>query len=121
MDKIFADWLQAELDRRDWSQSDLANKAGINRQVINSYLLHKRKKPDEEILSAIAHALNLPPEEVFRKAGILDDPHTPRSAFEEIIHYRISQLTDKQLDEVMEFLSYIMHRDSNAPTRLIPK
>lgn len=75
--------------------------------------------PTTETMAAIGKALGLPSETIYRAAGIeLDQPHTPRSAFEEIIHYRISQLTDKQLDEVMQYLSFIMQRDGNAPTRL---
>lgn len=73
MDKMsFAEWLQNELTERDMSQSELARLAGINRQVISTYINQKRIKPDENILRAIARAFRVPNETVFRAAGMLD-------------------------------------------------
>jgi transcriptional regulator with XRE-family HTH domain len=69
--KLFSDWLQDEMNKRGWSQSDLSRNSGVNRQVISTYINQQRKKPDENILIDIARALNLPPETVFRAAGLL--------------------------------------------------
>lgn len=71
MDIDFADWLLEELKQRDWSQSTLAKKAGVNRQVVNTYINRQRKKPDTEILKAIARAFDYPEDIVFRAAGIM--------------------------------------------------
>jgi transcriptional regulator with XRE-family HTH domain len=58
--KLFSDWLQDEMNKRGWSQSDLSRNSGVNRQVISTYINQQRKKPDENILIDIARALNLP-------------------------------------------------------------
>lgn len=71
MDKDFADWLIEQMNKRGWSQADLANAAGLNRQVISTYVNRQRQKPDSEVLVALARALHLPPETVFRAAGLL--------------------------------------------------
>jgi transcriptional regulator with XRE-family HTH domain len=72
----FSTWLQNELDKREWSQSDLARYSGINRQVISTYINRQRTKPDGEMLTAIARALKLPPETVFAAAGIMKQTYT---------------------------------------------
>lgn len=67
----FSDWLLLQLNGRNWSQSDLARASGLTRSAISYYIGAKSKKPDEEALQKIAHALQLPPETVYRAAGIL--------------------------------------------------
>lgn len=85
MDKTnFSDWLTDEMEKREWTQSDLAHKADVNRQVIWSYINRKRVKPDEDVLSAIAKAFKMPPETVFRAAGLL--PPGSNASTEEISH-----------------------------------
>ncbi len=70
MDK-FSDWLFSEMKARDWTQADLARNSGLTRQSISYYFSGRSKLPDNRALEAIAHALRLPPEVVFEKAGIL--------------------------------------------------
>jgi len=71
MDKMFGEWLQEILISRKWSQSDLSRAANISRQVVSDYINSKKLNPDERILIAIARALRIPPETVFRAAGLL--------------------------------------------------
>ena len=66
----FSEWLQAELVRRGWSQSDCARSANLNRAVINK-LLSGKSKPQPSTLAAIARAFKIPVETVFRAAGLL--------------------------------------------------
>lgn len=82
MDNLdFADWLSQELKARNMTQAELARLSGVYRQVISTYINRKRSTPEPEILTAIARAFKLPPEDVFRAAGILppatDPTHTP--------------------------------------------
>lgn len=75
----FPDWLEQQLKKRDWSQADLANHAGINRQVISNYINRKRMNPDANVLKSIAKAFQMPIEEIYKAAGLLvnspdDDP-----------------------------------------------
>lgn len=81
----FPDWLQSELDKRDWSQADLANSAGISRAVVNK-LLNRKTFPQPDTLQAIARAFKIPVETVYRAAGLLPQ-ETESETFEaEIIH-----------------------------------
>ena len=86
----FSDWLFSQMQAKGWSQSDLARHAGVTRTAISD-VLSGRRKAGNELCTAIALALQIPPEEVFRAAGILktksDDPWADKMA------YRISKLT----------------------------
>jgi transcriptional regulator with XRE-family HTH domain len=81
----FPEWLQTELDKRRWSQAELAYSAGISRAVVNK-LLNRKTYPQPDTLQAIARAFKIPVETVYRAAGLL--PHeTESETFEaEIIH-----------------------------------
>ena len=66
----FSEWLQTEMDKRDWSQSDCARAADLNRAVINK-LLNGKCKPQPSTLTAIARAFKIPVEIAYRAAGLL--------------------------------------------------
>jgi transcriptional regulator with XRE-family HTH domain len=66
----FSAWLQDEMDKRDWSQSDCARAADLNRAVINK-LLNGKCKPQPSTLTALARAFKIPVETVYRAAGLL--------------------------------------------------
>ncbi|MHC4413633.1 MAG: helix-turn-helix transcriptional regulator [Planctomycetota bacterium] len=70
VNKGFSGWLQGELDKREWSQADLARKAGFSRAAI-SLVISQDRKPGPDFCRAIAKALELPEEHVFRKASLL--------------------------------------------------
>lgn len=70
----FAEWLQSEINRRGWSQSDCARAADLNRAVINK-LLNGKCRPQPSTLIAIAKAFKIPVETAYRAAGLL--PHNP--------------------------------------------
>ena len=59
------------------SQSDLARATGLTRQAISYYLGEKSKRPDDDALQAISRVFKLPPEQVYRAAGLL--PPKPES------------------------------------------
>ena len=75
----FAEWLQMEMNKRGWSQSDCARAAGLNRAVINK-LLNGRCRPQPTTLMAIAGAFRIPVETAYRAAGLLP----PTSGLDEI-------------------------------------
>lgn len=63
---MFNDWLQEELDKKDWTQADLMRASGLTSAAISKYL--NGRIPDDKSLRKIAHALNLPVDFVFEKA-----------------------------------------------------
>lgn len=81
----FPDWLQSELDKRDWSQADLAYSAGISRAVVNK-LLNRKTYPQPDTLQAIARAFKLPVVTVYRAAGLLPKETETESFEAELIH-----------------------------------
>jgi transcriptional regulator with XRE-family HTH domain len=66
----FAEWLQMEMDKRGWSQSDCARACDLNRAVINK-LLNGKSKPQPFTLGAIARGFKIPVETAYRAAGLL--------------------------------------------------
>jgi transcriptional regulator with XRE-family HTH domain len=66
----FSEWLQTEMNKRGWSQSDLARAADLNRAVINK-LLNGKSHPQPATLEAISRALKIPIETTYRAAGLL--------------------------------------------------
>ena len=87
----FPAWLQDQIDKRNWSQSDLARFAGLNRAVINK-ALNSQSKPAVETLESIARGLKLSPEVVFRAAGLLP-PQTDEDPWVEEMSHNLGKLT----------------------------
>lgn len=92
----FSEWLQSEMDKRDWSQSDCARAADLNRAVINK-LLNGKCKPQPSTLVAIARAFKIPVETAYRAAGLL--PPSP------------------DRDDTIEQLTYIFNSIQSAQRR----
>jgi len=61
---MFADWLLAQLAKRNWTQTELAKKAGLTKQAITNYV--NGRIPDNDAISKIASALRISVEEVYR-------------------------------------------------------
>ena len=66
----FAEWLTNELAVKGWDQAELSRRSGITTAHI-SRIMTGQRHPGSEALSGIARALRLPPEELFRRAGLL--------------------------------------------------
>jgi len=74
----FQAWLNNRLTRQGWTKAELARRSGVSQPQI-SRILNGDRGIGEESLIAIARALQVPPEEAFRAAGLLpqkaaDDP-----------------------------------------------
>lgn len=81
----FAEWLQSELDKRGWSQSDCARACDLNRAVINK-LLNGKSQPLPVTLMAIARGLKIPPETAYRAAGLLPPSNDGDETTQELVH-----------------------------------
>ena len=101
----FVDWLWNELDRRSWSQAQLARKAEVTRSVINS-VLNRKSFPGVEVCRGIAYAFSLPPEEVFRKAGLLPDLKETKGLAIRTLAKIMEKLTDEQQEEIINYAEY---------------
>jgi transcriptional regulator with XRE-family HTH domain len=81
----FSEWLQAEIDKRGWSQSDCARACDLNRAVINK-LLNGKCKPQPATLMALARGFKIPVEAAYRAAGYLPPSNDGDDSVEELIY-----------------------------------
>jgi len=70
MSEPFVTWLTNEIKDRGWSDSELARRAGLRPSTL-SMLISGRNQPGRKLCIGVAHALGIPEEFVFRKAGFL--------------------------------------------------
>jgi transcriptional regulator with XRE-family HTH domain len=103
MDIKFSDWLLEQLNERGWSQSELSHLTGLTRQAISYYLSGKSKQPDEFALQKIAKAFKLPPEDVYRAAGIPLSQSTETKVIRQITHLA-NQLPPEEQQGILEFV-----------------
>lgn len=90
----FSDWLQVELDKRQWSQADLARASDLSRAVINK-LLNGKTYPQPTTLQAIARAFKVPVESAYRAAGLLPESSESEFFVSEVAH-KLSLIRDSQ-------------------------
>jgi transcriptional regulator with XRE-family HTH domain len=86
----FSEWLLVTMEHKEWSQADLARAAKVSRSAISEVISGKRQV-GKGLATSIAHALKLPPEQVFRAAGILP-PEKEDPWVEEMAH-KLDQLS----------------------------
>ena len=111
----FADWLQAEMDKRGWSQSDCARAADLNRAVINK-LLNRKSRPQPFTLEAIARAFKIPVEMAFRAAGLLPPRPDGDDAVEQVIHiFRSIQSPQRRATAIMLLKALVTEEENEGP------
>ena len=96
----FSEWLQAEMTQRDLSQSELARLAGVTRSAINGVLSGSRG-PGHDLCSGIARAFKLPPEAVYRAAGLLPPVAERRAKLEELALVA-GDLDDDEIEDLID-------------------
>lgn len=106
---------------KGWSQSDLARASGLNRQVISSYINLRRTNPEPDALVAIAHALNIPPEEVFRIAGILPAEKPDDEIIYKIKHLYHTLKDDDSRQRALDYMQYLSEQEDRARRASKPK
>ena len=108
----FTDWLQLELDKRGWSQSDCARACDLNRAVINK-LLNGKCRPQPVTLIAIAKGLRIPVEVAYRAAGLLPPSSDGDDATQEVIHlFKSLQSAQRKATAIM-LLKALVAEDEN--------
>lgn len=90
----FANWLEEKLRERGWQPSDLARKANLGNSTVTR-ILNQSRGAGPEVCAAIAHILQVPPELVFRKAGLLPPKPEPVPGLEELA-YLFEQLEEEK-------------------------
>jgi transcriptional regulator with XRE-family HTH domain len=98
-DHAFIDWLESELAKRRWSYNRLARRAGLSHSMLSR--VRAGAAPSWTTCRAIAEALDLPPEHVFRQAGMLPPVSREQSEYEEFCHL-LDQLSAEDRQELFE-------------------
>lgn len=107
----FAEWLEGEIQKRGWRAADLAREARIGRPTL-SHILSGIRNAGPDVALAIARALDLPPEQVFRKAGIL--PELPGPENDPTFRQLLDIARNMTPDERQELLDYALYRYRRA-------
>lgn len=111
MDTVnFPQWIKEQREIRGWSQSEFSRVANISRQVVSDYEGYKRKYFDDDILLKIARAFKLPPEIVFRAAGIL--PPSTEDEWVEEMTYKLETLDPNLRDIATRFIDSLAEKEA---------
>lgn len=101
------------------SQADLARKSNLTTGGISN-LINQVRKPNPETCIAIARALNIPPEIIFRKAGILQTDKEKDELTEEA-EFLLAQLPDFQRRQAVDFIRFLAEQKGDYVTKTMEK
>lgn len=105
--KDFSVWLLEEVNERGWTFAELAKRAGMNTGTL-SRVLNETRNPGPDFCTAIARALGIPVEEVFRRAGLL--PQLSANEDEQVIRELMDILKNMTPENRQDLLSYARYR-----------
>lgn len=105
-------WIGTELERRDWSYSELARRSNVSQSMI-SKVMAGHANPGVDFIIGIAQAFGVPREFAFRKAGLLP----PEDTEDEDLTL-ISLMNEwRQLSDEDKLATYHMARSPNQARR----
>jgi transcriptional regulator with XRE-family HTH domain len=98
----FGQWLVEEMGKRGISQTKLSKLSGLSQGTISNIISGRRGRGADS-LQAIALALKIPRETVYRKAGLLDASRNTDEQIDEINHLA-KDLSEEDRRTVIEFI-----------------
>lgn len=113
----FIAWLDKELEARGWSDHQLSRRAGLSHSVISK--ARSGTAPKWEACEALAGALQMPAEQVFRAAGLLPIETEDGIFFEEWRHI-LPLLTERDRYELLRIARLkleLLERDGQERSR----
>ena len=113
----FAEWLESELKERRWTRADLARAAKLSQTAL-SQIFKAQRKPGPDLCNAIARALNVAPEVVFRRAGLLPAlPEDDDKFLDEVVE-NFKRLSVKQRRAVLEYVIFQLREQDRQEQEL---
>lgn len=103
----FGKWIQKEIDKRGWTQSDLSRESGIHTAAV-SYLIGGSRKVGLSSAIGLSKAFNMPLEEILVAAGFmpwLEIDSTKEAALIQIFR----RLTPKEQDRAIDYLEAVLN------------
>jgi transcriptional regulator with XRE-family HTH domain len=117
----FAEWLQSEMDRRGWSQSDCARACDLNRAVINK-LLNGKCRAQPTTLMAIARGFKIPVETAYRAAGLLPPSNDSDETTQELLHlFHSLQSPQRKATAIMLLKALVAEEENQQRSDAKPK
>lgn len=106
----FARWINAELEKRGWSSSELGRRGGISQASVSQVISGRQAGP--EFCKALSRAFDIPTETIYRHAGLLP-------AAEELDQMSITELIDifKNIEPDQREMVLTMAREFYAKRR----
>lgn len=109
----FDEWLSAELLDRNMRPADLVRLSGLDSAVVSN-LVNGKRNAGVDTATAIAEAFKLPPEEVFRIAGILP-PEPPKDQTLQRIDYLYSTLKNEESkQQALQYIEFLKTQEERA-------
>lgn len=107
-ENTFSTWLLHELNRRGWSQADLARKAYMTTSTVSN-LLNGRRQVGLGTANSLAKAFRVPVPEILSVAGLI--PKIPEStAEEEQLLYLFRQMNEDQRRDLLLYADFKLSR-----------
>lgn len=108
----FSEWLEQQLSLRNWRPADLARAAGLSNATITR-ILNGDRRAGPDMANAIALGLGLPPDLVFRRAGLL--PPQPGPERDPTLQELLEIMRNLSPDERREVVDYALFRYRRRP------
>lgn len=107
-ENTFSNWILQELDKRGWSQSDLARASGLTRGGVSN-IVNEKSSIGIDSATGIAKAFGVPVTEVLSAAGVI--PKVPEAtAEEEQLLYLFRQMTEDQRRDLLLYADFKLSR-----------
>lgn len=101
-----SDYINAKLHARGMKKADLARAASLSPSQVTR-IMNQSSKPSQEALIAIARALGVPREEIFRMAGVLP-PVPVTKEYQDKLLYKVSLMTEHQKEIFLSMADYVL-------------
>ena len=112
----FSEWLIELLEERGWSRSEAARRGQISPSMFDK-VINQYANPGIKFCMGVARAFDIPLQEVLIRAGLDSGKKNPKTVYDisdEIISHKISELSENQKDELLQFIEFIQDRDDRA-------
>lgn len=112
MNTRLIDYLQAKMAEREWNQSDLARHAKLNRGTVSN-ILNGNRDAGVDVLVSLARALNVPPDDLFREAGVF--PSEPELTKDEKRFISLlGSLPVEKRKQLLDYGEFLVDKDAQA-------
>ena len=109
-------WIVTEIEKRGWSQRELARRAGVSQAQVNN-VINEAANAGADFCVSVARALDHSPEEIMRLAGILP-PRPERDRYLEAMESIWGRLpNERKGDLVLIARAYIEEYDRRMAER----